>query len=127
MASTALNHDHESDGVSAETLADDNARFQNTGGVSAKNRHVGFSPAYRDNGSGRVVRSQFADGQPAPIHILDGIPDDWVVRRDTGGAILELKQTVEAGFVHSGDFFTREQAADLCAAANIDDIDTKRN
>ena len=127
MASTAVNHDQESDGVSTQTLADDNARFQNTGGISAENHHAGFSPAYRDNGSGVVVRSKFADGQPAPIHVLDGIPDDWVIRRGIDGAILQLKQTVEAGFLRCGDFFTRKQAADLCAAANVDDIHSVSN
>jgi hypothetical protein len=55
--------------------------------------------------------SRFADGRPAPMHLLEGLPDLWVVERDTQGRVSALKDTVIAGFIRGGLFYTREQAA----------------
>jgi hypothetical protein len=55
--------------------------------------------------------SRFANGTPAPIHILDGAPEEWVVARDPSGRVIAVKASVIAGFLHQGRFYTRAQAA----------------
>jgi surfactin synthase thioesterase subunit len=47
----------------------------------------------------------------APVHLIEGLPDAWVVERDVDGMIKEIKQSVIAGFVRGGLFYTRQQAA----------------
>jgi hypothetical protein len=92
-------------------LARENAAYAGTGGVSARNRAAGFVPAYRDRETGEIVVSRFADGTPAPVHLLEGLPADWVLTRDADGCVSRVRATVEAGFVRDGVFYTREAAA----------------
>jgi hypothetical protein len=92
-------------------LARDNALYAGTGGVSERNRVAGFAPAYRDNESGEVALSRFADGTLAPVHVLEGLPAEWVLARDGDGCVIRVRATVEAGFVRDGRFYTREAAA----------------
>lgn len=101
--------------MTPEVLQQDNRRFANTGGVSPNNRGKGFRSAFQDRATGRIYLSRFANGQPAPIHLLDGLPDELVVLRDATGRTAAIKQTVIAGFFHAGRFYTRQQAADLLA------------
>jgi hypothetical protein len=61
--------------------------------------------------------SCFADGRPAPIHLLDGLPADWVTVRGAGGRVLAVKASVVAGFIRGGRFYTRAQAASLAECA----------
>jgi len=84
-----------------------------TGGVSRENRHRGFLPAFFDSETGRSVLSRFADGRLAPVHLLDGVPAEWVVARDRAGRVRKVKASVIAGFVLDGWFYTREQAASV--------------
>ena len=91
-------------------LAAENRRYATTAGVSERNRHAGFIPAYRDAHSGRVVASCYADGRPAPIHILEGLPADWVIERDDAGRTQRVRDSIVAGFVLDSRFFTREEA-----------------
>mgnify|MGYP006287441327 CR=1 FL=1 len=92
-------------------LARDNALYAGTGGVSERNRTAGFAPAYRDRESGEVVLSRFGDGTLAPVHVLEGLPVEWVLARDGDGCVTRVRATVEAGFVRDGHFYTREAAA----------------
>ncbi|MFW6094657.1 MAG: hypothetical protein ACODAC_11840 [Pseudomonadota bacterium] len=89
----------------------DNLAFSGTGGVSTTHRHSGFTPAFRDDATGEVAISRYADGRPAPMHLMDGLPPDWVASRDARGHACALKPSIVAGFVREGEFFTREQAA----------------
>lgn len=91
-------------------LAEQNVRFGGTGGVSKNNRGAGFLPAYMDTVTGRVALSCFADGRPAPIHVLDGMPEEWVERRSPKGRVLSVACSVVTGFVRDGIFYTREAA-----------------
>ncbi len=97
-------------------LRQQNRCFANTGGVSANNRQHGFVPAFKDTHTGRVELSRFRDGAPAPIHLLDGLPEDWVIDRGDDGEVLAISDSVVSGFVRDGVFFTREQAAHKVAA-----------
>lgn len=97
--------------VTYEHLRQESLAYLGTGGVSGENRHHGFLPAFFDSETGRGVLSRFADGRVAPVHLLDGVPADWVVSRDRTGRVRSVKSSVIAGFVRDGWFYTREQAA----------------
>ena len=97
--------------ITKETLRKQNLAFVGSGGVSEENRSVGFRPAFHDLASGRTALARFADGRPAPMHLLDGLPDEWVVKRDARDRPSALRHTVIAGFVRNGLFYTREEAA----------------
>lgn len=90
----------------------ENLAFARTGGVSQENRSSGFLPAFCDMESGIVQPARFSNGTLAPMHLLDGLPDDWVKERDLSGRVAAIKDSIIAGFLREGRFYTREQAAD---------------
>lgn len=94
-------------------IRQENLAFAGTGGVSAENRCSRFEPAFRDEATGRVEVSRFSDGSPAPMHLMDGLPADWVDCRDEHGRPCTLKADVVAGFIRDGEFYTRDEAANL--------------
>ena len=103
----------------SETLVDEDRPLAPTGGRSKDNRQYGFVPAFLDTRTNKVYRSRFADGRPAPIHLVEGLPPS-LLARPTGhvpmpGEPARLKPTVTAGFVQCGLFYTREQAAKAVA------------
>jgi len=85
--------------------------YRGTGGCSDENQSIGFRPAFLDAETGIVHCSCFLDGNPAPVHLLDGLPDDVVVSRDESGRATLVKGSLVPGFVRLGKFYTREQAA----------------
>lgn len=91
----------------------ENLAFAGTGGVSPENGCRRFTPAFRDEATGQVELSRYADGDLAPMHLIDGLPGDWICARDGQGRPSALKPTVVAGFVRDGRFYTREQAAEV--------------
>lgn len=97
--------------LTQQTLKEENLAFVGTAGVSENNRSAGFFPAFMDTATGRAVISRFADGRPAPLHLLEGLPAEWVVERDAAGRITAIKDSVQAGFIRGGYFYTRAQAA----------------
>jgi hypothetical protein len=96
--------------MSTAALARENLRFAGTGGVSRENRGNSFLPAFLDSGTGEIYLSRFADGRLAPIHMLDGLPEELVVARNAR-RITAVKASVVSGFVRDRRFYTREQAA----------------
>ena len=97
------------------SLRKENRAFAGTGGVSGGNRTAGFIPAFCDTATGRVEPSRLADGTPAPMHLLCGLPREWMVTSGEGNGMIAVKATVVAGFLHAGAFYTREQAAQAVA------------
>jgi hypothetical protein len=89
----------------------ENSACKGTGGVSQNNRASGFCPAYRNIRTGQTVVSRFSDGRPAPVHVLDGLPKEWVVARDARGHVRRVLATIVSGFLRHGRFYTREDAA----------------
>ena len=102
--------------MGAAVLAAQNRRFRGTGGVSRENRSFGFSPAFRDANTGAVYLSRFANGSIAPMHLLDGLPEALVVSRTASGRVLQAQNSVVAGFVRDGCFYSREQASRAIAS-----------
>jgi hypothetical protein len=85
--------------------------YLGTGGCSEDNEGFGFRPAFRDGDTGRVYRARFLDGRPAPFHVLDGLPDEVVVKRAETGCVIAVKGSLVSGFVRLGRFYTRDEAA----------------
>ena len=86
------------------------AAHRGRGGISEENRSAGFRPAFLDTRTDTIHLSRFADGRPAPIHLLDGLPDELVVERTASGRVSAVRAEVISGFVRGGRFFTREEA-----------------
>lgn len=74
-------------------------------------RESGYLPAFYDHYTMTAELSRFTDGMPAPVHLLDGLPDDWVAKRSTTGKILALKESVTAGYLYKGFFYTPDEVA----------------
>ena len=61
-----------------EVLVGETLAWLGRGGISAECRPNGLRPAFRHSETGAVYPSRFADGRPAPIHVLGGLPDEVV-------------------------------------------------
>lgn len=96
-----------------QQLRAENAAYAGTGGISRNNRAARFAPAFRDCLTGRVELARLENGCPAPMHLLSGLPEEWVSGRDDSGRVVGLKASIIAGFVRDGTFYTREEAARL--------------
>lgn len=99
--------------MTVAVLERENETHRGGGGVSIENRSLGFVPAFMDAETGAVYRSRFADGRPAPIHLLDGLPEGVVITRTREGRVVRVKQSIASGFARDGRFFTREEASRL--------------
>jgi hypothetical protein len=99
--------------LSSRYLQMETAAHRGTGGVSAENRGLGFRPAFRDAATGQAYLSTFADGRPAPFHLLDGLPERLVLARDRYGRISRVVGSIVPGFLREGVFYTRAEAAAL--------------
>ena len=97
-----------------ERLRQENEIYAGTGGVSENNCSARFLPAFQDSQTGRVEIARTEDGTQAPMHLLCCLPDEWVTERDAEGHILVVKDSVIAGFIRDGEFYTREEAASSC-------------
>jgi hypothetical protein len=99
------------DGMSDTRLRIENLLHHGSGGRSQENRGLGFRPAFFDFATCRTYLSCYANGLSAPIHVLDGLPDEVVARRGPSGRVVLTKPTLVAGFVREGFFYTRRTAA----------------
>jgi hypothetical protein len=97
--------------LTAQTLERENVEVFGSGGRSEENGSRGFRPAFMDQATSVVYPARFADGRPAPFHILDGLPDEVVLARNAQGRVASVKATVISGFTLDGEFYTREAAA----------------
>lgn len=93
------------------TLERENRQYRGSGGRSQENASYGFRPAFRDDATGHVYASRFADGRPAPFHLLDGLPEELIVARTADGRIASVKPSLVSGFLLERRFLTRDEAA----------------
>jgi hypothetical protein len=54
-------------------------------GLSSESQAHKFRPAFFDTQTNLVCLSRHADGRPAPVHLLDGLPRQWVLARNPSG------------------------------------------
>ena len=98
-----------------QSLLDQNESYSGTMGVSPKNQHSGFLPAFRDEETGRVELARFRSGALAPMHLIAGLPADWATDFDEEGDVASVKASITAGFVRDNLFYTREETCAACA------------
>jgi hypothetical protein len=110
MLDADLKHEHVDDLFDHDSLRQENNRYHGTPGISEECRGHGFVPAFRDNDTGEVYPSRYADGRPAPFHVLEGLPDSVIIKRLADGTVESVKPGLQSGFVKSGIFYTRDQA-----------------
>ena len=79
------------------------------------NTRCGFRPAFLDTATFSIHLSRYADGRPAPFHVLDGLPDEVVVTRSIFGRVVAAKGTLVTGVERNGYFYTRSAAARAAA------------
>lgn len=99
--------------MSKATLQAENRAHKGTGGRSQENAGLGFQPAFFDYTTCTIHLSRFANGHPAPFHVLDGLPDEAVRMRAPDGRVIAGKSTLISGFERGGFFYTRTAAARL--------------
>lgn len=104
-------HDRNFEVITSQVLVKQNQQFQGSGGVSRENCTHGFKPAFCDTRTGNLYLSRFASGELAPIHLLDGLPEQLVAKHSDSGQVRSTVDSVVAGFVLEDHFFTREEAA----------------
>jgi hypothetical protein len=101
--------------MNTQLLKQENALYAGTGGRSQGNSRLGFHPAFLDTATCSIYLSRFADGRPAPFHLLDGLPDEVVMARSSAGRVTAAKATLVSGFERNGFFYTRSAAARAAA------------
>lgn len=79
---------------------------QHVTGVDACAYYLGFTPAFRDLTTHETHLSVTAEGDIACVHIIENLPIEWVTEWDNLGYPKALKETVIAGFIRAGQFFT---------------------
>jgi len=99
--------------MTKDLLRDENVLHAGTGGRSQANSGLGFAPAFLDFATFAIHPSRFADGRPAPFHVIDGLPDEAIAIRSPCGRVVAAKSTLVSGFVRGGFFYTRAAAARL--------------
>lgn len=100
-------------GVLSElSLREENALHAYTLGIGANRSELGVVPGYLNCVAGKRTIARFADGQGAPVHVLDGLPDDWIAERDCHGRPVRTHPGIVASFSHGGPFLTRDEAAE---------------
>jgi hypothetical protein len=90
-----------------------------TDSASVCGNRLGFRPAFLDFATLAIYPSRFADGRPAPFHLLDGLPDE-VVKLRVDARVISAKSTIIAGFERGGFFYTRTAAARACEQWDLD-------
>jgi hypothetical protein len=99
--------------MNEQTLRHENLAFTGTRGVSQNNSRSGFKPAFLNRNSGRVEISKMEGGYPAPIHLIDWLPEEWAASIRKDGSIESLVPGIISGFSRNGKFYTREETADF--------------
>lgn len=101
--------------MTQERLELETELYEDCGATSPNCRPYGFRPAFYDTQSRTIHMSRFSDGRLAPIHLLDGLPEQFVLARDPAGRIEAVKETIVSGFEMYGRFYTRDEVSTLIA------------
>jgi len=104
--------------MSEQLLQRENNAYRETGGISPRSRGYGFRPAFLDTETQVVYPCRFANGQPAPFHSLEGLPDAVVLSRGLWGRVATVKASIVSGFILDDRFYNRDDAARKAAGLN---------
>jgi hypothetical protein len=92
-------------------LRRENALIEKIAGFSPLSGGLGFRPAFFDVATHAIHLSRFADGTLAPLHLIEGLPEEAIAIRSDRGHPVAAKPTLIAGFERNGFFYTRTHAA----------------
>ena len=73
----------------------------------------GMQPAFRNQRTGESHLSQSVPGIPAPEYGFAGLPDEWIVERDSQGNPVALHPDVIAGYWRDARFIALGQLAQM--------------
>ncbi|MBK1717768.1 hypothetical protein CKO27_08965 [Thiocystis violacea] len=68
----------------------------------------GFLPAFRHLETGEIRLCRQEDGGLSRGHLLDSLPDHWILERDARGRPTILVTAVEPGFLRGIEFWNLE-------------------
>lgn len=74
---------------------------------------AGMQPAFRHARTGESHLAQLEEGVPAQVYGFAGLPEDWVVERDSDGNAVALHPDVVAGYWRDARFFALSQLANM--------------
>lgn len=66
----------------------------------------GFLPAFKNIKDQQIHLSTDSFGKISVMHLLDGLPDCWVLEKDAQGKALTLRAEIIAGFMRNNEFYT---------------------
>lgn len=92
--------------ISSVALEKQETTYQKISGFNLSSLCVGLVPAFRDLSTNETHLSMNADGIISPIHLVEGLPIDWVTEWDTSGFPVSLRPGIIAGFFRGEKFFT---------------------
>lgn len=100
-------------GLTLRAIAEENAAIGGAGSRGTSQGEMGrFVPCFRCKTTGEVFFPLDANGNIAPIHLLNGIPERFVTSRGLDGGALSVCPDIESGFYRDGQFYTRKEAAE---------------
>lgn len=70
---------------------------------------TGMQPAFRHRRTGESHLAQLVAGIPSPVYGFAGLPDEWVVERDSDGNATALHPDVVAGYWRYARFIALEK------------------
>lgn len=73
----------------------------------------GMQPAFRNQRTGESHLSQSVPGIPAQEYGFAGLPDEWIVERDSHGNPVALHPDVIAGYWRDARFIALAQLAQM--------------
>ena len=95
--------------ISSTALEKQESTYRKISGMNMSDLCVGFIPAFRDMDTHETHLSVTQEGNISPIHLIEGLPLEWVTEWDIAGHAKTLKRSVIAGFFRGDQFFTLEQ------------------
>jgi hypothetical protein len=87
-------------------LKEQRGTYQTVSGKSLSDLCIGFMPAFRDVTTGETHLALRPDGSLSPVHLIDGLPSNWVSKWDSNGRAMGLKSTIVAGFFRGERFYS---------------------
>ena len=74
---------------------------------------AGMQPAFQNRRTGESHLAQDESGNPIAGYSFHGLPDDWVIERDTCGIPCLLHPDIIAGYWRNASFIALSQLANL--------------
>ncbi len=81
--------------------------------VSFQDILLGMQPAFRNIRTGEAHLAQSEPGIPSSVYCFAGLPEDWIVERDSEGNPAALHPDVIAGYWRDAQFVTLSQLKTL--------------